>query len=80
MDSKSVRAADTVPCASWGWDAAEKVNCRKLHRDRPLHRTGHGRPVLCVIPAALRDRRIDLNADLTLTLPYLYARFGFAQQ
>jgi len=31
MDSQSVRAAETVPKASRGWDAAKKVNGRKRH-------------------------------------------------
>ena len=31
IDSQSVRAADTVPKASWGWDNAKKVNGRKRH-------------------------------------------------
>jgi len=31
IDSQSVRAADTVPKASQGWDAAKKVNGRKRH-------------------------------------------------
>jgi transposase len=31
IDSQSVRAADTVPKASRGWDAAKKVNGRKRH-------------------------------------------------
>jgi transposase len=31
IDSQSVRAADTVPRASRGWDAAKKVNGRKRH-------------------------------------------------
>jgi transposase len=30
-DSQSVRAADTVPRASRGWDSAKKVNGRKRH-------------------------------------------------
>src|SRR5215469_2789293 len=31
IDSQSVRAADTVPRATRGWDAAKKVNGRKRH-------------------------------------------------
>jgi transposase len=31
IDSQSVRAADTVPTATRGWDAAKKVNGRKRH-------------------------------------------------
>jgi hypothetical protein len=31
VDSQSVRAADTVPKASRGWDNAKKVNGRKRH-------------------------------------------------
>src|SRR5579871_874512 len=31
IDSQSVRAADTVPKASRGWDAAKKINGRKRH-------------------------------------------------
>ena len=31
LDSQSVRAADTVPRATRGWDAAKKVNGRKRH-------------------------------------------------
>ena len=31
IDSQSVRAADTVPRASRGWDNAKKVNGRKRH-------------------------------------------------
>ena len=31
IDSQSVRAADTVPKATRGWDAAKKVNGRKRH-------------------------------------------------
>jgi putative transposase len=31
IDSQSVRAADTVPGATRGWDAAKKVNGRKRH-------------------------------------------------
>jgi putative transposase len=31
VDSQSVRAADTVPRASRGWDNAKKVNGRKRH-------------------------------------------------
>ena len=31
IDSKSVRAADTVPKATRGWDNAKKVNGRKRH-------------------------------------------------
>ncbi|HEY5984883.1 MAG TPA: IS5 family transposase [Streptosporangiaceae bacterium] len=31
IDSQSVRAADTVPRASRGWDAGKKVNGRKRH-------------------------------------------------
>jgi transposase len=31
VDSQSVRAADTVPKASRGWDNAKKVNGRKQH-------------------------------------------------
>jgi hypothetical protein len=31
IDSQSVRAADTVPKASQGWDNAKKVNGRKRH-------------------------------------------------
>jgi putative transposase len=31
IDSQAVRAADTVPRASRGWDAAKKVNGRKRH-------------------------------------------------
>jgi putative transposase len=31
IDSQSVRAADTVPKASRGWDSAKKVNGRKRH-------------------------------------------------
>lgn len=31
IDSQSVRAADTVPRASRGWDAAKKINGRKRH-------------------------------------------------
>jgi transposase len=31
IDSQSIRAADTVPKASRGWDAAKKVNGRKRH-------------------------------------------------
>ena len=31
IDSQSVRAADTVPKASRGWDNAKKVNGRKRH-------------------------------------------------
>src|ERR1039457_5063632 len=33
IDSQSVRAADTVPKASRGWDNAKKVNGRKRHID-----------------------------------------------
>ena len=32
IDSQSVRAADTVPKASRGWDNAKKVNGRKRHK------------------------------------------------
>ena len=31
IDSQSVRAADTVPKATRGWDNAKKVNGRKRH-------------------------------------------------
>ena len=31
IDSQSVRAADTVPKASRGWDAAKKVSGRQRH-------------------------------------------------
>ena len=31
IDSQSVRAADTVPRATRGWDAAKKINGRKRH-------------------------------------------------
>src|SRR6516225_5224479 len=31
IDSQSVRAADTVPKATRGWDAAKKINGRKRH-------------------------------------------------
>ena len=31
IDSQSVKAADTVPKASRGWDNAKKVNGRKRH-------------------------------------------------
>ncbi len=31
IDSQSVRAADTVPRATRGWDNAKKVNGRKRH-------------------------------------------------
>jgi putative transposase len=31
IDSQSVRAADTVPIASRGWDNAKKINGRKRH-------------------------------------------------
>jgi hypothetical protein len=32
IDSQSVRAADTVPSATRGWDNAKKVNGRYLER------------------------------------------------
>ena len=31
IDSQSVRAADTVPKATRGWDQAKKINGRKRH-------------------------------------------------
>jgi putative transposase len=31
IDSQSVRAADTVPKATRGWESAKKVNGRKRH-------------------------------------------------
>ena len=53
IDSQSVRAADTVPKASRGWDNAKKVNGRKRHI--AVDTTGLLLEVL-VTPASTQDR------------------------
>ena len=53
IDSQSVRAADTVPRASRGWDNAKKVNGRKRHI--AVDTTGLLLEVL-VTPASVQDR------------------------
>ena len=53
IDSQSVRAADTVPRASRGWDAAKKVNGRKRHI--AVDATGLILDVV-ITPACVQDR------------------------
>jgi transposase len=53
IDSQSVRAADTVPRASRGWDAAKKVNGRKRHI--AVDTTGLVLDVV-ITPASVQDR------------------------
>ena len=53
IDSQSVRAADTVPRASRGWDAAKKVNGRKRHI--AVDTTGLILDVV-ITPASVQDR------------------------
>jgi putative transposase len=54
IDSQSVRAADTVPKASRGWDAAKKVNGRKRHI--AVDTTGLVLDVV-ITPASVQDRQ-----------------------
>jgi putative transposase len=54
IDSQSVRAADTVPKASRGWDNAKKVNGRKRHI--AVDTTGLILDVV-VTPASVQDRQ-----------------------
>ena len=54
IDSQSVRAADTVPRASRGWDAAKKVNGRKRHI--AVDTTGLVLDVV-ITPASVQDRQ-----------------------
>ena len=54
IDSQSVRAADTVPKASRGWDAAKKVNGRKRHI--AVDPTGLILDVV-ITPASVQDRQ-----------------------
>jgi putative transposase len=54
IDSQSVRAADTVPKASRGWDAAKKVNGRKRHI--AVDTTGLILDVV-ITPASVQDRQ-----------------------
>src|SRR5690242_20030235 len=54
IDSQSVRAADTVPRASRGWDAAKKVNGRKRHI--AVDTTGLILDVV-ITPASVQDRQ-----------------------
>jgi transposase len=53
IDSQSVRAADTVPGATRGWDNAKKVNGRKRHI--AVDTTGLVLDVV-ITPASVRDR------------------------
>jgi len=53
IDSQSVRAADTVPKASRGWDNAKKVNGRKRHIAVD---TGGLLLAVVVTPASVQDR------------------------
>ena len=53
IDSQSVRAADTVPRASRGWDSAKKVNGRKRHI--AVDATGLILDVV-ITPACVQDR------------------------
>jgi transposase len=53
IDSQSVRAADTVPKASRGWDNAKKVNGRKRHI--AVDTTGL-LPAVVVTAACIQDR------------------------
>jgi transposase len=54
IDSQSVRAADTVPRASRGWDAAKKVNGRKRHI--AVDTSGLVLDVV-ITPASVQDRQ-----------------------
>ena len=54
IDSQSVRAADTVPKASRGWDAAKKVNGRKRHL--AVDTAGLVLDVV-ITPASVQDRQ-----------------------
>jgi putative transposase len=54
IDSQSVRAADTVPRASRGWDNAKKVNGRKRHI--AVDTTGLVLDVV-ITPASVQDRQ-----------------------
>jgi transposase len=54
IDSQSVRAADTVPKASRGWDNAKKVNGRKRHI--AVDTTGLILDVV-ITPASIQDRQ-----------------------
>src|SRR6201981_2532170 len=54
IDSQSVRAADTVPRASRGWDNAKKVNGRKRHI--AVDTTGLVLDVV-ITPASIQDRQ-----------------------
>src|SRR5690242_14990116 len=54
IDSQSVRAADTVPKASRGWDNAKKVNGRKRHI--AVDTTGLLLDVV-ITPASVQDRQ-----------------------
>ena len=54
IDSQSVRAADTVPKASRGWDNAKKVNGRKRHI--AVDTTGLVLDVV-ITPASVQDRQ-----------------------
>ena len=53
IDSQSVRASDTVPKATRGWDAAKKVNGRKRHI--AVDTTGLLLDVV-ITPASVQDR------------------------
>src|SRR6266536_3112723 len=50
IDSQSVRAADTVPRASRGWDAGKKVNGRKRHLAVEIVRKRPGQSSVEVLP------------------------------
>jgi transposase len=52
VDSQSVRAADTVPRSSRGWDAGKKINGRKRH----LAVDTMGLLVVMVTAASVQDR------------------------
>ena len=54
IDSQSVRAADTVPKATRGWDNAKKVNGRKRHI--AVDTTGLVLDVV-ITPASVQDRQ-----------------------
>ena len=54
IDSQSVRAADTVPRSSRGWDNAKKVNGRKRHI--AVDTTGLVLDVV-ITPACVQDRQ-----------------------
>ena len=65
IDSQSVRAADTVPKASRGWDNAKKVNGRKRHIASVQDRDG-ARPLLWNLARACRRVRL-IWADAAYT-------------